>query len=71
MSCGGLSKSKTLERFLGFGVSCVHRMTPNGVETASGPLLSERESDFFSRASSGEKSNADVAFKESPCGKMV
>lgn len=47
MSCGSLSKSKTLERFLGFGVSYVHRMTPNGVETASGPLLSERESDVF------------------------
>lgn len=45
MSCGGMSKSKILERFLGFVVSYVHRMTPNEVETASvapySPALSD------------------------------
>lgn len=73
MSCGGMSKSKILERFLGFGVGYVHRMTPNGVETASvppySPALWNRVRFFW--ASSGERSNTHVAFQESPCGKLV
>lgn len=40
-----VKKVKILERFLGFGVSYVHRMTPNEVETASvapySPALSD------------------------------
>lgn len=52
MSCGGVSKSNILERFLGFGLSYVQRMTPNEVEQHQSlrtPLLSEIESDFSSQ----------------------
>lgn len=73
MSCGGVSKSKIVERLLGFAQSYIQRMTPNGVERHQSlrtPLRTETLSRIF-WASSGEQSNTDVAFKERPCGKLV
>lgn len=73
LSCGDMSKSKVLERFLGFVVSYIYRMTPNEVETASvapcSPLLLFRV--WFFCASSGKKPNTSVAFEESLCAKLI
>lgn len=78
MSCGGVSKSKILERFLGFGVSYVHRMTPNGVETASvAPYsLALSNSQIFSSQFGVEAQHQCwketlVLGKESSCAKLI